>query len=402
MSDYEIVPVEKAEIMVVPEAQSILAQIRPQWQAKDLITRVRRLINVDPSSACQRLLNASIHDLREKVIIAGIDIAKEMAKQNKLPPIESNNDIEEYPTSKLIDLSYRIGLISHSEWRRISRAYEIRRDLEHEDNNYVADIADIIYIFKACVEIVLAKDPIQLLRVADIKEVIEHEGPAVPNEPILEDYKSMPPTRQKEIMLFLISYALDDTKPDIVRQNAFNTITLLKPITQNPVILDIAQNLQDKLGRGKIGKFFARVAYASGTLAYLRQAQLTDYYHEILNKLTSAGHRWTENAKHGIILRLLVEVGGLSYCPPNVRKEIIEWMVLAYIGEPGGYGLGTSRKVFFSDTAAPYIKMMIKEVSNVIGDDLRQCEKNDHVKAALGNEHVARRYQSLLDLIETT
>jgi hypothetical protein len=70
--------------------------IRPAWQAKDLITRVKRLVNVDPSSACQRLFNATIHDLREKVIIAGIDIARDAAKQNKLPPVEKAEDIEEY------------------------------------------------------------------------------------------------------------------------------------------------------------------------------------------------------------------------------------------------------------------------------------------------------------------
>ena len=76
----EIVPAPTVELVEASEVPTLLEKIRPAWQAKDLINRVRRLIAVDPSSACQRLFNASIHDLREKIIIAGVDIAREAAK----------------------------------------------------------------------------------------------------------------------------------------------------------------------------------------------------------------------------------------------------------------------------------------------------------------------------------
>ena len=38
----------------------LLSRIRPEWQAKSLIEGVERLLLVDPSSACQRPLNAPI------------------------------------------------------------------------------------------------------------------------------------------------------------------------------------------------------------------------------------------------------------------------------------------------------------------------------------------------------
>ncbi|PCJ41643.1 MAG: hypothetical protein COA81_07065 [Alphaproteobacteria bacterium] len=131
--------VELVEDSGVPK---LLLQIRPQWQAKNLISRVRKLLPVDPSSACQRLFNASMHDLREKIVIAGIDIATEAAKQYKLPPVTKSEDIEDYPTAKIIDLAYRMGLLRRAEWRRICRCYEIRRDLEHEDDEYEAGVED--------------------------------------------------------------------------------------------------------------------------------------------------------------------------------------------------------------------------------------------------------------------
>ena len=71
----------------------LLAAIRPEWQAKRLVQRVVTLIPVDPSSACQRLLNAAIKDLQQKIVIAGIDLAIEAAKLNKLPPIMKADDV---------------------------------------------------------------------------------------------------------------------------------------------------------------------------------------------------------------------------------------------------------------------------------------------------------------------
>ena len=84
MAAGEIVPHPNADVVASSEVPSLMDAIRPQWQAKGLIERVRRLLPVDPSSACQRPFNAAVADLREKVKIAGIDIAKEAAASFKL------------------------------------------------------------------------------------------------------------------------------------------------------------------------------------------------------------------------------------------------------------------------------------------------------------------------------
>ena len=214
----ELVPLPAVQLVRASNVPALLDGIRPQWQAKSLIERVKRLIEVDPSSACQRLLNAAIYDLKEKVVIAGIDIATEAAKQNKLPPINTAEDIENYSTSKLIDLTYRMGLLSRPEWRRVSRCYEIRRDLEHEDDEYEAGVEDCVYIFTTCIEVVLSKDPVQLVKVTDFKELIEQATAIVPDPVLLEDYESAPQPRQEEIFKLLISHALDKEKPDLVNK----------------------------------------------------------------------------------------------------------------------------------------------------------------------------------------
>lgn len=401
MVEDRVIPATGTELTKASGVPELLGLIRPAWQAKNLIERVRRLLPVDPSSACQRIFNAAVHDLREKVVVAGLDIAGEAAKQHKLPPIERPEDVEEYATAKLIDLAYRIGLLSRPEWRRLSRVYEIRRDLEHEDDEYEAGIEDCIYVFKTCVEVVLSRDPIHLLRVSDVREIVEQSGPVMPNQALLDDYQHAPQPRQEEISRFLISAALDDKKPDIVRQNAFHLIQSLEQLTQRPVKLKLATHMQERIGRNPLELLHARVAQASGTLAYIKRAHRSGFFKAFLAEMKKVGHDWRSHANHGELLRNLVEVGGLRFCPQPPRKDILEWLVLAYMGEPGGYGMGRRRKVFYSNTAEPLVEEILKACSDIIVDELKGLESGPAVKKASRDKHVARRFQELLDLVQS-
>ncbi|WP_327348952.1 hypothetical protein [Streptomyces europaeiscabiei] len=401
----EVVRHPASDLISDSEVPALMGQIRPQWQSKGLIERVRRLLPVDPSSACQRLLNATIQDLREKVQIAGIDIAAEVAAAHKLPPIKPGDrggeDIENYSTAKLIDLSYRMGLLSRAEWRKMTRVYDIRRDLEHEDAEYEAGIEDCIYIFKTCIDSVLSRDPVTLIHVSEVKQIIQASGPVSADPDLLDDYEHAPTTRKLEILKFLLSMALNEKEPDLVRENSYVLIQELNPHTQDAVLVDLAKYQMDKIGRTPLTELQVRVANAAGILPYFRKAQRTAFFrsqHEALEKI---GISWRANASHGPALRLFPEYGGLAAAPPEPRAAIVRWMVLCYIGEPGGYGtMGRNRQVFYSNSAAPLIEQMFKEDREVIRDDIDKLQKDRTVKRACGDEHVARRFQALLDLVD--
>jgi hypothetical protein len=210
-----------------------------------------KILPVDPSSACQRIFNASIHDLREKIVMAGIDIDQEAAKTYKLPPISSEEDVlERYDTGKLIHLAYRMGMLTRPEFRRVSRVYDIRKDLEHEDDEYEAGVEDVVYIFKTCVDVILANDPIQIIKLAEIKSIVESPTPVSLDLTVIEDYKQAPNPRQTEIYQFLISTSIDNKHPDIVRQNCYNALGTLSQYTNRNTILEASQHFVDKrLGR---------------------------------------------------------------------------------------------------------------------------------------------------------
>lgn len=379
----------------------LMSQIRPQWQSKGLIDRVRRLMTVDPSSACQRLLNAAIADLREKINIAGLDIARDAAKANKLPSVERPEDIETYSTFNIIELAYRMGLLTRAQWRRLSRCYEIRRDLEHEDSEYEAGVEDCVYIFTTCIEAVLSRDPVTLIRVHEVKQLIETAGPATADPALVEDYEHAPDTRQLEISKFLLSTATNESEPDLVRQNAFTILGTLAEATRPAVTVELAKHFQERIGRNPLTDLQVRVANASGVLPYLRKAARRAFFAVVLDQLNRTGHHWQSYTSHGGLLRKLQEYGGLRAIPEDELQQILKWMVLCYVGEPGGRGMGVNRKVFYSNSAAPLIEAIIQDAPDIAAPVLTALGRDTNVKRARAQSaHTDRRYEDLLDLVE--
>lgn len=283
----------------------------------------------------------------------------------------------------------------------MSRCYEIRRDLEHEDDEYEAGVEDCVYIFKTCIEVVLAVDPIHLLRVTDVKDLIEQSSPVVPANSLLADFARAPQPRQEEICRFLISIALDKEQPDIVQQNAYTVLISLESSIHNSVKLRLADYFQKRIGRIKLDKRHVRVAVAAGVLPYLRKTQIADFYESVYAQMERVGSHWSGNSEHGVLLRSLQEVGGMKYCPPIQRERILKWLVLTYLGEPGGKTrFGNVRHVFYSNTGAPLVRDLISSTRQLIADDLRALRSDKDVVSKCANPHIARRFEELLDLVE--
>jgi hypothetical protein len=400
MAKQELVPATtSAKMIIASGVDDLLAQIRPQWQAKTLITRVKALLRVDPSSACQRLLNAAIHDLREKIIIAGLDVAQEAASLNRLPQATKAEEIHEYSTTHTLDLAYHMGLISRPEWRRLRRAYDIRKDLEHEDDEYEASIEDCVYVFRTCVDVVLSRDPISPVRVTDVKDIIESPDKVALSKELLDDFEGAPDKRQLEIGMFLISIARNAKKPDIVRQNAVEALRSLNPILRKSARAQIGQHTQEILKGKPIDLADMKIAAAAGITPYLKLARAKEFFQELVSRFVRVSPSWTSNAIHRKLLDDLDDVGGLKVVPPDIRAKFVLWLVQCYIGEPGGYGMGTNRPVFYSDVAAPRIREAFKSAGTLIEADVEAAAKNKLVKAAISNKHIARRLETLRDLV---
>ena len=91
----------------------------------------------------------------------------------------------------------------------------------------------------------------------------------------------------------------------------------------------------------------------------------------------------------------------LEAVPSEIRSKIVLWMVRCYIGEPGGYGRGYTRPVFYSDVAALRIKDAFLKGRSIIEGDVEAASNDRLVKAAVTNKHIARRFETLRDLVST-
>lgn len=400
MDDQSLVLSPKAELVGTTGVEQLLAQIRPSWKGKRLIERVIRLLPTDPSSACQRLFNAAIHDLREKILAAGLDIAAEMASLHRLPAVKGTEDIlDSYSPTNILDLAYRMGLLTRPGWRRLCRAYDIRRDLEHEDDEYEASLEDLVYMFKTSIELVLAQEPLELPRVQDIKELIEVPAEAALSPHTIADFGRAPDPRQKAIAEYLVNVALDPGKPDLTRQNAVEALRAVAPHIRNPVKLEIAGLLNERGKRKPFDLALMKVAAAGGFTPYLKQRQVAVFFREFHKRLEQVGFGWRNHPNHGDVLDDFEDVGGLVACPLEYRADIVRWLILCYIGVRGGYGwYGRNRDVFYSDVAAPRIHQLFKGAGKSVRAEVEAAREHDSVKTAMGYQPIARRYDRLLDL----
>jgi len=398
MARNEIVKAEVKQIVESSGIRGILSQIRPAWKSKRLIERVEALLSVDPSSACQRLFNAAIHDLKDKIVVAGLDIATQAAKQNNMPTIVRNDDVENLDVTKTINLAYYMGLLTRAEWRQLLRCYDIRRDLEHEDDQYEATFQDCLYIFKTSIDVVLAKDPIQVIKLEDVKAIIEQPLPITLSLTVMEDYKCAPIPRQIEIFNFLISVSLSKDNPDLVRQNSYNALGELREVTNSQVIIEASKKFFGS--RTLLNEIEARVAYKTGVFPYLKKTMVKDFFTDYLKRMKNIRYSFKSHKEHGELLRGLQEVGGLEFCPEEFLLEFLRWLILCYIGE-GSYGqYENPKKAFFSYTGAPLALEVIKSCQRGIKDLVEKFRDHNDIKAACAeSEAVARRFEDIVDAI---
>jgi hypothetical protein len=333
-----------------------------------------------------------------------VDLAQDAAKNYKLPPVQNAEDIlDNYSTARILDLSYRIGLLTRGEWRRLQRAYDIRRDLEHEDDEYEATIEDCVYVFGSCIEIVLSRESIALLRVEDVREAVEAPDNVALSQDYLHEYRAAPKPRQTEIYRYLIGVARDGKKPDLTRQNAVELLRALQSLTAEQVKIGLAEEESERLRRHPLDKLHIKIAHAGGYLVYLKQRKLREFFDGYADEFVAVSHDWTSWNEHRPLFEELEDLGGIDHCSDAARRKLVAWMVICYLGEPGGYGhWGRNRPVFYSNTAAPRIERLFEQASAALSEDLEEATKIPRVRAACANIHIGRRLERLRDVVERT
>lgn len=112
------------------------------------------------------------------------------------------------------------------------------------------------------------------------------------------------------------------------------------------------------------------------------------------------GYSWRKSNVHGELLRNLFEIEGLTYCPDATVYDYVEWLFLCYLGEPGGYGMGANRPVFYSNSGAPIAYDILKLSKLKVQPILTKIQANKTIKNAISNGAIKSRFENLLDIFE--
>ncbi|QZE24764.1 hypothetical protein K4X33_11220 [Brevibacterium casei] len=207
--------------------------------------------------------------------------------------------------------------------------------------------------------------------------------------------------RQLEILKLLLSKALDENEPELVRSNGFTLLGSLTEKTGDPALLKLSQHFQNKMGRKGLSLIEMRVAHQAKITPYLRKAQKREFYKQLFSRFESAGFDWRSNEQHGKLLSALLETGGLRSVTEEELTKYLKWMTLCFVGEPGGYGAGKGRRVFYSNSAAPLIRELFRAAQDITRPILETLSDDTEIKLALNQDkYVDRRFDQLLDFVE--
>jgi hypothetical protein len=76
------------------------------------------------------------------------------------------------------------------------------------------------------------------------------------------------------------------------------------------------------------------------------------FFEGTVTRFNNTSYQWGHFEEHAKLLNDSEDIGGVVTCPPTSRAKLVLWMVLCYLGEPGGYGRwGRNRSVFNSGEA---------------------------------------------------
>src|SRR5262249_33073455 len=156
-------------------------------------------------------------------------------------------------------------------------------------------------------------------------DMIESPRRVTPSSETVEEFAGAPETRQVEICKFLVSVSRDGDRPDIVRQNAIDALRAIRPVVKRAVQAELGQHVQEILKGRPIDLADAKIAAAAGVTPYLRQARLREFFQNFHQQMTQVGHSWHGYGAHGKLLDDFEDVGGLEFCPPEPRRQIVLW-----------------------------------------------------------------------------
>lgn len=192
---------------------------------------------------------------------------------------------------------------------------------------------------------------------------------------------------------------MDLNQPELVRANSYRLLRQVEPLSPNAAKIELANKLEQSIGRRPVNLETAQVALASGAYPFIHQRQQRQIQAALMARFDAVKPDWRQHHEHGEVLDDFARAGAFAICPIGIDRRIARWIVEAYVGEPGRYGTwGRNRPVFYSDTAAPRIERLLWAAGPEIKGHVEYVANEAGTKALIKNQEQGERLQRLVAL----
>ncbi len=375
-----------------------LSEIREPWQTSRLVERVRQLISVDHSCACQKLFNTAIWDIKDKLGQWGEDFVYKIAYKNSKISRGTVNPISGLSTTELLNLSYRSKLLSFEQWQLITECYQIRCKLEHEDRYFEVSSLETEKFFDVCINEVLSVDSMEIKEYDNFETITELTELAVPSQLLLSSFGSMSLENQVDATTFLIDVATNSSELMRATQNSVISLIHLRESLSDHAKQEVALKYSDP-NIHHIDSRLVESLKCADALRFIETSSKSKFYESVYLSMIEVGEDWNKGQQQLEILQSFTELGSLDECPEQHRTNIFNWMALTYIGQDSGDSAYISeRNVYFSKEASPVIQRLIIE-ANYISNAMIDTLLTDSAIAVLAeNSFIAKRFERFLQL----
>lgn len=369
----------------VPRARldAALDRIRAGWRCHPAVEQIRALLPTAPERAMRLLRELAETDLRDKAARAGPAVAEAAARLARLPRIAAVDELRSYAIDDLLDLACAMGLLDRAERRRLDRAWSSGRATAPDED-----------AFLACIDLVLAREPVAPLRGITLDMVMAALPGSGWTKELILNFASAPDQAQIQIENLLMQLVGDDSRPAPIRDAALTGLRILNAAARRSARSRIADGFKTQLCR-RLGTLpDMRISAAIGIAPYLTEARIRRFFARYIHDAQQPEAALRDEA----LISFLDEfhaLGGLAGVQPALRSKLMLWMVRGYVGAPDRPGrAGAAAPPLFAR-----IERLFRDATGLVAEDFEAAATSDVVSAAALDEAAAGRLDRLRHLV---
>lgn len=368
----------KAGDLMSPEEASLVSKeivnVREEVRDCPYLEEALRVLTVKGyRSAIGSYWNAVIDDIRQKVIHRSLDLFnKEINPKRK---IEKYEDFQDHVTDHdLIEGAYKIGVLSWEARKMMHQARETRNLFDGHPKSSDPGLLKVLNLISDCNKYILSEEyPASIIDISAYLTLMDSADFTRNHIAVDQAFVDLPAVYKSELSnRFYSTYISESISSDLRGNIEFCTPILWGALTKEDK-KQIGKRFDKEIVDGDAKKIQRALNYIQivGGMMYVSGASRKIIVEPLVSSLTASLDDWD---KESLLVRQLEPFA--RFMPSELLPTFVEAITRTYVGYKGS-SYSYSRKNFYSNGAAPYIKEMFESFDSEATDCFVDVVKTD-------------------------